>query len=319
MSKKSLFTILVFACVIIWSYKKEKDDTPQTKSITLSISGLEDVGSNYAYEGWIIVDGSPISTGLFNVDASGSLSQTSFEANEDDLDAATAYVLTIEPSPDSDPSPSEVHILAGDFSGKSATLTPEHNAALGTDFTEATSIYVLRAPTDDGDGATNFQAGVWWFRNQDGATLDCCTNLPELPTGWNYEGWVVFDGTPLSTGVWADGEVDGVSRRDSYSDRDLNNNANPALARGFNGNVAGGPNYPEEDFIQNLPSGITTPVDLRGRTVVITVEPVPDTDPMRPFTFKPLVGNIPADAGLEDLSMSNNAAATNPSGTATRK
>ncbi len=319
MSKTTYFTMLFLVTLMIWGCKKDKDNTPTTKSITLSITGLEDVGSNYAYEGWIIVDGSPVSTGLFSVDASGSLSQTSFEANEDDVDAATAYVLTIEPSPDSDPSPSAVHILAGDFSANRATLTPEHEAALGTDFTAATAIYVLRAPTEDGDGATNFEAGVWWFRNQDGATLDCCTNLPELPEGWNYEGWAVFDGTPLSTGVWADGEVDGVSRRDSYSNRDINNNADPALAGGFNGNVAGGPNYPGEDFIQNLPSGITSPVDLRGRTVVITVEPVPDTDPDRPFTFKPLVGNVPTNAGLEDLSMSNNAAATNPSGTVTRE
>lgn len=295
----------------------DDDNTPTTKSLTLNISGLEDLGSNYAYEGWIIVDGIPLSAGVFSVSSNGELSKTSFELDASDLESAATYVLTIEPSPDSDPNPSSVHILAGDFSNNSANLSVGHASAVGTDFTNATGTYVLRTPTDDGNGATDFQSGVWWFLNDNGATHDCCAYLPELPMGWNYEGWAVVDGIPLSTGVFADGEVDGVNRRDSYSDRDVNNNADPALATGFNGNVASGPNYPGEDFIQNLPAGITTPVDLRGKTIVISVEPNPDNSP-NPFTLKPLVHNVPIDASLEDLTMDNNAAATNPTGTASR-
>lgn len=317
-NKSFYFLMLIFGFTTVMSCSSDDDQASNTKNLTLNISGLEDLGSNYAYEGWIIVNGEPVSTGVFNVDGSGVLSQTSFELSTSSLDAATAYVLTIEPNPDSDPTPSKVHILAGDFSNNSANLSVNHASAIGTDFTAATATYVLRAPTDDGDGATNFQAGVWWFLHEDGATLDCCTNLPELPEGWNYEGWAVVDGMPLSTGVFADGEVGGVNRRDSYSDRDVNNNADPALATGFNGNVASGPNYPGEDFIKNLPSGITTPVDLRGKKIVITVEPDPDNAPNTPFTLKPLVHDVPADAGLEDLVMENNAAATNPTGTATR-
>ncbi|QMU65669.1 MAG: hypothetical protein GKR88_16210 [Flavobacteriaceae bacterium] len=317
MKKIFFLTISLTGILLLGSCKKD-DATPTTRNLTLNISGLEDLGSSYAYEGWLIVNGSPVSSGIFNVDASGNLSQTSFAVSTSNLDNASAFVLTIEPSPDSNPAPSDVHILAGDFSGNSASLSIGHASAVGTDFSNATATYVLRAPTDDGDGATNFQAGVWWFMNIFGTTQDCCTNLPELPTGWNYEGWAVVDGTPLSTGVFADGEVNNVSRRDSYSDRDVNNNADPALATGFNGNVASGPNYPGEDFIQNLPAGVTTPVDLRGKRIVITVEPNPDNSP-NPFTLKPLIHDVPATAGLENLVMNNNAAASNPTGTASRQ
>ena len=46
---------------------------------------------------------------------------------------------------------------------------------------------------------------------------------------------------------------------------------------------------PGEDFFLNAPSGETFPLDVRGRTVVISVEPVPDNSPA-PFAMKPLVG-----------------------------
>mgnify|MGYP006129193635 CR=1 FL=1 len=295
------------------------DDTPQptTAKLTLNLNGLEDLGSDFSYEGWVIVDGSPVSTGVFNVNTNGDFPQTEFDVDISNLNDATAYVLTIEPNPDSDPKPSAVHILAGDFSGDSASLTIDHPTAIGTDFTDATAIYVLRAPTDDGNATNNFEAGVWWFRNESGETLDCCTNLPELPEGWNYEGWAVVNGIPLSTGIFADGEVGGVERRDSYSDRDVTNNADPSLATGFNGNAVAGPNYPGEDFINNLPDGVDSPVDLKGKTIVVTVEPFPDTAPT-PFTLKILVDIVPEDAGLEDFVMDNNAAATNPTGSASR-
>lgn len=37
-----------------------------------------------------------------------------------------------------------------------------------------------------------------------------------------------------------------------------------------------GPPVPGEDFFINAPSGETFPLDIRGRTVVISVELVPD-------------------------------------------
>ena len=112
----------------------EKDDDSEG-NLVLNISGLEDLGSDYAYEGWIIVDGQPVTTGVFTVDSEGDLNENEFEVDAAQLENATTFVLTIEPSPDNDPAPSDVHILAGDFMGNSqkvgfAFTSTEYQVAL---------------------------------------------------------------------------------------------------------------------------------------------------------------------------------------------
>ncbi|MEM9544642.1 MAG: hypothetical protein AAGA77_01645 [Bacteroidota bacterium] len=268
------------------------DDEATNNQLNLTFSGLEDLGSNYAYEGWIMVDGSPKSTGVFTVDSNGALSRSSFELDQEDLEVATAFILTIEPSPDPDPAPSDVHILAGDFSANSASLTVSHPAAINTDFTSATGGYILATPTDSDD--TNENSGVWFLdpATGPGPALD----LPPLPAGWAYEGWAVIDGTPVTTGTF----LTATGADDSAP---------------FSGSSPG-PAYPGEDFLINAPAGLTFPTDLRGATVVVSVEPVPDNSP-NPFTLKPLVGMTATDAMDHSLlSMDNNAVATNPTGTA---
>ncbi|MGB0839160.1 MAG: anti-sigma factor [Chitinophagales bacterium] len=272
-----------------------QDDDPVNANLTLSVSGLEDLGEDYAYEGWVIVDGSPVSTGIFTVDANGTPSASSFEVDAGDLDAATAYVLTIEPSPDSDPSPSAVHILAGDFSDAQASLSVGHDAALATDFSTAAGGFILATPTD-GSMTTNENSGVWWLDPAAGPAPTL--NLPTLPEGWAYEGWAVIDGTPVTTGRFtsASGEDD---------------------AAPFSGATAGPP-YPGEDFLNNAPAGLSFPTDLSGRTIVVSVEPVPDNSPA-PFLLKPLVGSAPSNATDRVVyDMGNNASATNPTGTVSR-
>ncbi|WP_418511911.1 anti-sigma factor [Corallibacter sp.] len=38
----------------------------QTSDLTLNLNGLEALGDDFVYEGWIIVDGEPVSTGTFS-------------------------------------------------------------------------------------------------------------------------------------------------------------------------------------------------------------------------------------------------------------
>ncbi len=263
--------------------------------LNLNISGLEDLGSDYNYEGWVIVDGSPVSTGLFNVDAAtGNMTQTLFEVDQDDLDRATTFVLTIEPSPDSDPAPSNVHIMAGDFAGSSAVLSIDHGAAIGDDFSTATGGYILATPTNGDNSDEN--SGVWWL---DPAGPSAALSLPTLPIGWKYEGWAVIDGIPVTTGKFT-----------------MVNTADEAAP--FSGTIASGPPFPGEDFLLNAPSGLTFPTDLSGGTIVISVEPDPDNSPS-PFLLKPLVHQVPAGAADHTLfDMNNNSDATNPIGIASR-
>ena len=294
---KNLLNVFAIALIAIVTFSSCSDDDNGIveridSTLTLNFDGLEDLGSDYAYEGWIIANGQAITTGVFRVDANGQLSESSFTVSQEDLDAATTFVLTIEPSPDPDPGPSEVHILAGDFQGNNANLTIDHRAAIGSDFTTSTGSYILATPTDGGSD-TDETSGVWWLNP--GAGPGAGLDLPALPAGWIYEGWAVIDGIPVTTG-----RFNLVTGSDDFN--------------GFSG-TAGGPPFPGEDFLTNAPEGLTFPTDLSNRTVVISVEPVPDNSPA-PFTLKPLVGAVPANAADHTLyDMANNAVATNPTGT----
>ena len=268
----SRLTFVLLCLLTLSSCKKNK-----TEDLIVNIVGLEDLGSNFVYEGWIIVEGSPISTGTFTVDGNGTMSQTTFPVNKKNLEDATEFVLTIEPANDSDPQPSQLKILAGEFvsfntagqPGHEALLSHSHSSAIGVDLSAAAGSYILATPTD-GTTGTNETSGLWWL--DPAGAPDPSLSLPTLPAGWTYEGWVVINGTPLSTGTF-----------DSNSGSDN--------ASTYSGTTAGPP-FPGEDFLLNAPSGFTFPTDLTGQKVVISVEPIPDNSP-DPFLIKPLVHDIP--------------------------
>lgn len=272
MRKGFLYLTAMFLSASLFTACSDDDNETTSTTLDLNISGLEDLGDAYVYEGWIIVDGSAITTGVFTVSESGMLSKTAFEVDADQLAAASTFVLTIEPAQDSDPAPSDVHVLAGDFSGDNASLTIGHGAALGNDFADASGKYILATPTDGENN--NEKSGIWFLEitaNGPGVGL----NLPTLPAGWAYEGWAVVNGTPVSTGTFI-----------SASEADA--------AAPYSGDMQGPP-FPGEDLIVNAPAGLTFPTDLTGGTAVISIEPVPDNSPA-PFTLKPLLGQIAADA-----------------------
>jgi len=271
-----------------------EDDTsnPPANTLTLNLTGLEDLGSNFAYEGWIVVGGSPVSTGTFTVDGSGNLSQTAFTVDPADLAAATEFVLSIEPVPDVDPAPADTKLLAGAFSGSSATLG---TGTVGTGFDMATGLYIIAAPTGTGDPGEEF-SGIW-FMDTNVTPPVAGLDLPTLEPGWAYEGWVVVGGTPLTTGTFTD----------------VNTGDDAAPFSGANS----APNYPGEDFLVNAPAGVTFPTDLRGMMTVISIEPVPDNDPA-PFTLKPLAASIPGTLTGDPYAFSNNTTASFPTGTVQR-
>lgn len=265
MKQISLITLLAFSLFIV-SCNDDNEDTKGT--LSLSLSGLEDLGSSFAYEGWVIVGGSPVSTGTFSITASGSLSQSTFDVEASDLSSATMFVLSIEPVPDSDPAPAATKVLSGAITNGEAVLSVD--GVVG-DFSNAAGSFFLRTPTDESDGNNNEndQYGIW-FGTPGTPPLPNFV-LPALTSnsGWAYEGWVVVDGTPISTGAFT--AFNAVDWSDSFS------GTNP------------GPPVPGEDFFNNAPTGVTFPLDVRGKTVVISVEPVPDNS-TAPFALKPLVG-----------------------------
>ncbi len=84
--------------ILATSCSSDDDNGLSTADLTLNLTGLEELGTDFVYEGWIIVNGSPVSTGTFT---SVTFPQT-FTVDSDDLDAAATFVLSIEPSVDSE-------------------------------------------------------------------------------------------------------------------------------------------------------------------------------------------------------------------------
>ena len=273
---------------------------PLVETLELTFTGLEPLANGFHYEGWAIIDGAAETTGKFNVDGTGGLITVAGDPIVDgafetglDLSNASMIVLTIEPSGDTDDVPSNTHVLAGAVGAGSAALTAGAMAALGNDFSSATGNYILATPTNG--EMTNENSGIWFLSLASGSPA-VGLNLPTLPAGWEYEGWVVINGTPVTTG--------------RFTEVDMADDAAP-----FSG-ASAGPPFPGEDFLMSAPSGLTFPTDIAGGLAVISIEPEPD-DSSLPYTFKPLMGGI--DAAATDhvtYSVPNMAAATFPTGTA---
>lgn len=264
-----IFTLCLF---ITSCYSDDDNDSPQTINLIVNLDGLGNLGSDFVYENWGIVEGVPVSTGVFTVDSDCVLSETSFTLDSGVLDSASKFVLSIEPSVDLYPTPFAQKLVAGYFSGNTAILRTDVAPAVG-DFSAAACTFFLRNPTDETDGNNgNDENGVWF--GFPGMPPTPSLELPELPEGWIYEGWVIGDGGPLSTGTF--------TSFDTIDD-------NAGLSSSFGGTERIGPPIPGEDFFINAPAGEIFPLDIRGSTVVISVAPVPGNSPT-PFLLKPLLG-----------------------------
>ncbi|MBV1860594.1 MAG: anti-sigma factor [Nannocystaceae bacterium] len=255
-------------------------------SLALSFAGLPALGDDFVYEGWLITEEGPVTSGRFVV-TEGS-DEHVFSIDRALADAGTTFVLTIEPKFGDDPAPSSTHIVAGPFVEGVAQLSTNHGAALGTDFLGAKGGFILETPTTAGV-AEDFDQGVWFLEPAagPGAGLE----LPELPAGWRYEGWVVGEAGPVSTGTFTD---------PSAADRD---GAGPTAG------PDGAPPFPGQDFINPA-------MKLVGTTVVLSVEPDPDDSPA-PFFIKPLAGGVADEGAGVFQELGNIAAESQVSGLAT--
>jgi hypothetical protein len=335
--KKKFFLMAVTSlfCTSILFTSCNKDDVPITdtntdpnSNLTMNISGLKDLGPNFRYQGWILVKyDKPISAGIFTVNASGVMSQTSFPMLKSDLAEAKRFIITIEPFPDTNTASSNTIIMTGDFLNNSAALTFRSGEYIkdgsylggfvgtaGVTYQSSAGDYKLATRTDGPN--TNEKSGIWFASNL-GTPIPNLSfssgglRLPQIMTyngtiGWKYESWVEINGKLLSLGKF-DGnigtDVGGISGSDNFS--------------GFSGSQWA-PKVPGEDFLLNAPTGLTFPLDLSGAKVYITSEPNPDTSP-DPFFVKILSATIPTNAVAETVYSMTNIFNTNaPTGTAVK-
>ncbi len=256
-----------------------------SSALRAEFDGLEPLGDGYVYEGWLIVDGGPVSTGRFSVDETGQPDPAEFDVNDDDAESATLFVLTIEPADGDDPAPADTHVLAGAWDGNTADLSVGHEAAIGDDFATASGAYILNTPSS-ADTDEDFDQGIWWLdpASGPGASLE----LPALPAGWSYEGWVVGPDGPISTGRFTSADVSDSDDAGDTSGSD------------------GAPPFPGQDFVD-------PPIVLTDFAAVISVEPEPD-DSAAPFAIKPLIDMTIEDVGIGVLQAMGNAADGTPTG-----
>jgi len=249
--------IVVVAALILFMSISRGGNT-----LTLSFTNLEPLAQGH-YEGWAIFGEEKVSTGKFDLGDS-----LTFRSSRD-LSAADKIVITIEADGDTDSVPSGVVILAGDISGDTTNL------AFPVDLSGISGNYILATPTNDPTALET--SGVWFLKLPPPPTAGLV--LPDLGTGWTYEGWAVNQGTPLSTGKFS----------------------TPSGSDEFNGYSGTGdaPPFPGEDYLVNAPAGITFPLDLAdgNSKVVVSIEPdINGVDPTgdAPFQIKPLVADVPA-------------------------
>lgn len=269
--KQILPLILITILSMMVNSCSEKEAVVGELTLQLDIRNLKDLGASEQYEGWIIVYGEPISIGTFKVDDSGIMSRKHFLVNAVNLETASDFILTIEPVPDNNPGPSGIKILGGKFTGISADLSVAYDAALGNNFMSASGKYILATPTTN---TPDDELSGMWFLNLSSGTPGVGLNLPQLTTGWVYEGWAILDGKAVSSGTFTA----------------VNMSDNSAI---FSGTDDSGYAFPGEDFVMSAPTGFTFPTDLSGGTLVITIEPNPDNS-VEPFLFKPLMADVPA-------------------------
>ena len=275
-------------------------------------SGMENLTLNFAnlmpldetvdgvYEGWAIIGGAPVSTGVFNVNASGQAVEPGtgtvieYFATGVDLVDASDIKISLEPADDSDPGPSGLIVLTGFLEGSSANLM----AALpGLDMLpSAMANYILATPSDNDTDTTNDNQGVWYLSMP--GPVAGLTGLPDLGSNWVYEGWAVdfSSGSPMpySTGTFTMGE--GFDSDEA-------------------GCNAGGPPFPGQDFTA-FHCGPVLDLDSGDFALVISIEPVPDNN-SGPFQFKPMAGMVPTDALSMGGSLGNQTNSTFPTGVAT--
>lgn len=311
MNRRSSTVFLLFL-LVLFLVGCDNKITDTSGQLRLDITGLVDLGATAKYEAWIIVDGVPESAGKFTVNNLGHMSVTTFSVDQSMLDTATACFISIEPIPDTSPTQSGHIILAGEFASatgdsthaNSAPLYIGHTLALNNNFTAATGTYILSSPTDT--NTLNETAGVWFEDISSGYPLHGLT-IPTLPANWKYEAWAVFI-NPLTS----------ASQTISMGKFSVANQIDENST--YCGPITP-PSFPGEDFVNDvalLASDITSPVMMSGKTVFITVEPVPDFS-SAPFFLTILKGSIPSNAAPHlTYPMTNQAVTSSPTGRAYR-
>lgn len=288
---KSILFKLSFVLLLITFLSSCGEDKINYKGITGTFENLPLLTGNYEYAAWILENGNTRLMGPITINADGE-GIFSFAPISDNIADATSILITIEDNSVAYNSPSETQVLDCNFgTSDQAILTAN---AIGSDFGGISGNYILSSPTTSSSSTDN--SGIWYVTQDINQGLQ----LPVLAAGWKYEGWVMFNNIPVSTGKFTDaGSLD-------------------------ESNIYGGSEdpfpYPGEDFNNPAvaPTGVNFPQDLKGKVTKITLEPFPDNS-SDPYNMVILIDTI-SNPSVTNINYKLNTSLENlPSGSVTKE
>ena len=275
-----------------------------SSAVTASFTGLQPLEEDLNYQLWAITESGGYYYGygvaMFDVNGSGQMVDPAAETViSGDFTVGLAaeniygFAVSIELSDELVGSSSYTILIGGETSDNQTTLSTGSWLGLEIDPAEISGKYTLATPTDSVSG--NEINGIWFLDVSSGLSFDGLA-LPDLGSGWEYQGWVLVDGKYISTG--------------KFSAADEADDDNP-----YSGSYSS-PAFPGEDFLNESPSGFTFPLDLRGATVIVTIEPWDeyDTDEGTPFYLRVLEADISAAATDHQTYFMNTVTGSLPTG-----
>lgn len=209
--------------------------------------------------------------GSFLADRDGAAAKLLIPAgnNPQLLDDIVITIESDEAAPSDEEAPGPI-IMGGKFHGDEFTATAEismlYADAFESDFSEVAGSYVFTAPTSD---PADSNSGIWFYLPGT-SPAPSLQNLPVLPEGWRYEGWVIRHTGGSSVEYYSTGQFVKADSADF-------DGAGPGKGPGS------GLNFPGQDFI----SGALPRPNLRTAeySFAVTVEPEQDNSP-EPFFLR---------------------------------
>ena len=254
-----------------------ESNDPESGVVILTVRDLRPLPGNYHLEAWITTpELTTSSVGKFTVGSDGKILNLSGEEIPRGrfevpftVDSARVAYITIEPSGDTDTSPSTTRLMGGLFREGTAELETTDVEGIEDGLILARGNYIVETPTNGSESSE--QSGIW-FVNLTGGPPARGLRITTPIRGWKYQAWTDADGIPLNMGV--------ISNHSQPDDSNIYSGPQP------------GYNFPGEDFLVNAPDDLTFPLYVPSTRVTVSLEPDPDPAPER-SQFILLEGYVP--------------------------
>ncbi len=303
MFKESFLSIITISC--LFSSCDENNILESDGTAEFIASGLPTLPSKYTYQTWLLVGGSYVSTGTFNIDNKADKTTiTEFSnINNNDLTNANGVAITVEfTGTNAKSSPSDMIIMAGDFVDNKAILSTSDSRSIYAEDLKAD--YIIDAPTaTDIEKTDSEQNGIWFSTD-----IDQSTETPGLVLPYNqndenktlsnlkYQGWLYTSSSDPT-------EEDIILNMGSFTKADNQDNLN-----NYSGSLANfTPILPGNDFINITNQNVESPtLELLNQEVVITARPNEDTsNDSSVFPFILFKGTIDSSDGSIPIHNNN--------------